>query len=195
MNIVNDARKLALSKKSPPKVLFEISENKALDLCGEFSEANKVVVHVGVCLMDIMLEEALVANKVSEHVQMCVIAAREFLANYDIPQEDKDKIINCVEAHHKNVEFKCIEAEICANADCYRFIHPRGFFYYLILLGGERSQEFSKVLDQAEYKIDEKRKILSLQQCKDELAEYYDSLKKFIDDARNFKTEKTNSSY
>ncbi len=186
MDIIKDARELALSKKAPPRILFEISEKKALELCDYFKEADKKIVHLGACLMDIMLEEALSGNKISKHVQMSVEAAKEFLGKYDISSDDKNKVINCVEAHHKGVEFKCIEAEICANADCYRFIHPRGFFYYLTLLGGERGQDFVKCLDQAEYKLDEKKNILSLQQCKDELDGYYNSLKKFINDARNF---------
>lgn len=182
---ITDAKKLAYSKKSPPRIFLEISEAKALELCKQFSKADKNIVQLGHFLMDIMLEEALADNKVSEHVKMSTKAAREFLNSYNISPEDKNKIINCVEAHHGAVEFNCIEAEICANADCYRFIHPRGFFYYLTLLGGERAQEFSKVLDQAEYKLDEKKNILSLQYCKDELAPYYSSLKKFINDARN----------
>jgi len=182
--IITAARKLALSKKTPPKILFEISEKKALELCDKFKKADKNIVNIGICLMDIMLEEALAANKVSEHVKMGIEATKKFLNKYDISQEYKDKVINCIEAHHGAVEFKCTEAEICANADCYRFIHPRGFFYYLTILG-ERKQEFSKVLDQAEYKLDEKKNILSLQYCKDELDEYYNSLKKFINDARN----------
>lgn len=186
MSIVDDARKLAISKKTPSKVLFEISENKALELCDKFSEADKNIVHIGVCLMDLMLGEARAAGKISQHVQMGVKATKEFLAKHDISQTDKDKIVNCVEAHHKDIPFSCIEAEICANADCYRFIHPRGFFYYLTHLAGERGMEFLACLDQAEYKLDEKKEILSLQFCKDELAGYYDALKQLIKDARNF---------
>lgn len=181
--IIEEARNLALSKTTPPKIFLEISEKKALELCKKFKEADKKVVHIGVFMMDIMLSEALSQDKVSEHVNMSIEATQEFLEKHDISAEKKAKIINCVAAHHKNIEFSCIEAEICANADCYRFIHPKGFFYYLTLLN-ERTKEFSKILDQAEYKLDEKYAILSLQDCKNELEDYYIHLKAYINDSR-----------
>lgn len=162
---------------------FYISEKKALELAVKFPNADKIVVHVGICLMDIMLTEAMRDNKLSEHIPMSVEAAKDFLDSYPLADTDKAKIVNCVEAHHQDVPFTCIEAEICANADCYKFIHPAGFFYYLTLLG-QRGLEFSKCLDQAEAKLDEKNKILSLQYCKDELSGYYVTLKKYIAEAR-----------
>jgi hypothetical protein len=112
-------------------------------------------------------------------------AAQKFIKDFDLDKEKKEKIINCIEAHHGKVEFKCIEAEICANADCYRFVHPRGFFAYLTLLG-KRQVDFNECLNQVEYKLDEKHGILTLDICKKELEEYYQTLKKFIDDSRKF---------
>ncbi len=181
--IIEDARKLALSKKAPAETLLLISEKKALELCEDFEEADKNIVHIGALMMDIALKEALKEGRVGEHVQMSVKETEEFLSKYDLSREDKEKIINCVEAHHKDVPFTCIEAEICANADCYKFIHPRGFFFYLTLLG-KRGFSFEECLDQAEKKLDEKRNILSLTQCKEELEAYYKTLKQFIEDGR-----------
>lgn len=186
MDIIKEAKEYAVLKKSPPLILLEIPEKKVVELSEKFSQIDKLIVHVGVLLMDIMIADALKMGKIEEHVKMSMDATKEFLKNYDIPEEDKNKIIHCVEAHHRNVPFESMEAEICANADCYKFIHPRGFFYYLTLLGGERGLGFSQCLDQAEKKIDEKYKILSLPVCKSELEDYYNNLKKYINDARNF---------
>ena len=134
--------------------------------------------------MDLKLGQSFKDDKVSQHVQMSVEATREFLNRFDIDEISKQKILNCVEAHHGNTPFKCIEAEICANADCYRFIHPKGFFVFLTILG-KRSPNFSDCLTNAEKKMDEKHSILSLDICKQELEEYYRVLKKFIDDVKN----------
>ena len=79
MNIASDARELALSRKSPARVHFEISEQKAIELCDKFGEANKTIVQVGVSLMDIMLKEAMSKDKISEHVQLGVDFRKEFL--------------------------------------------------------------------------------------------------------------------
>lgn len=189
MEIITAARTLALQEiekyGTPPPILFEISKKKALKLAEQLN-ADKIIVSVGILLMDLKLGQALKENRLSEHVAMSVAGAKEFLEQFSIDGEMKSKIINCVEAHHKDVPFNCIEAEICANADCYRFIHPRGFFAYLSLLAGERGLDFPEILNQAEKKLDEKHAILSLKTCEQELEGYYQTFKKFLADAREF---------
>lgn len=187
MDIIQESRKLAISEIEkfglPNLVHFEISERKAIELAEKLN-ADKTIVQIGVHLMDLKIGQSFKENKVSQHVQMSVEATREFLSKFDINEISKQKILNCVEAHHGNIPFKCAEAEICANADCYRFIHPKGFFVFLTILG-KRSPSFSECLINAESKMDEKYNILSLDVCKAELEEYYHTLKKYISDAKS----------
>jgi predicted SpoU family rRNA methylase len=185
MEIVDEARKFAVAEIDehglPNIVHFEISEKKALELAEKLN-ADKTIVHVGVCLMDLKLGQSLKENRISEHVKMSVESTKEFLNRFDIDNASKEKIINCVEAHHGG-PYKCTEAEICANADCYRFIHPKGFFVYLTVLG-RRFKDFLDALNAAEKKMDEKHGILSLDVCKNELEKYYQALKGFIKDSK-----------
>ena len=60
--------------------------------------------------------------------------AKEFLEKNEINSEDSKQILNCVEAHHGKVPYTCIEAEICANADCYRFLTPKNMLTSAILI-------------------------------------------------------------
>jgi hypothetical protein len=185
---IQESRKLAISEIEkfglPNLIHFEIAEKKAIELADKLN-ADKTIVQIGIYLMDLKLGQAFKEDKISEHVQMSVEAAKEFLDKFDIDEISKRKIINCVEAHHGKIPFECLEAEICANADCYRFIHPKGFFVFLTTLG-KRSADFYECLTNAENKMDEKYNILSLELCKQELEKYYQTLKKFIDDARRF---------
>jgi len=96
-------------------------------------------------------------------------------------EETKRKILNCIEAHHGEVSFICKEAEICANADAYRFLHPKGFFATLIFIGKDLG--FEKTLNLLDQKIDEKCKILSIDICKKELGKYCDQFKELIKSA------------
>ena len=188
MNISQKSRQYAISeieKFGAPHLLhFEISEKKGTELA-EKLKANKDIVKAGVCLMDLKLGQAMKEGKLSQHVEMSSVATKKFLEKFELDEISKNKIINCVEAHHSDIPFECIEAEICANADCYRFIHPKGFFVFLTILG-KRSPNFSECLTNAEKKMDEKYAILSLDICKQELEEYYRTLKKYIDDIRSF---------
>ncbi|MBU2545362.1 hypothetical protein KKC65_02845 [Patescibacteria group bacterium] len=187
MNIIQEAKKYAISEKekfgTPSLVHFEIVEKKATELAEKLN-ADKKIALVGVYLMDLKLGQALKEDRLSEHVAMSVEASKEFLNGFDIDDTEKDKIINCVEAHHKDIPFKYIEAEICANADCYKFIHPKGFFSYLTVLG-KRYPNFEDSLNQAEKKLEEKYKILSLDVCKNELEYFYEAIRDLIKKARN----------
>lgn len=129
--------------------------------------------------MDIKLGQALKEGRIQDHVKMSVDATREFLEQFDLGKKEKDKILNCVEAHHGTVPYTCLEAEICANADCYRFLHPKGFLVFMHMLG-KREGSFEKALRYAEEKLEEKYKIISLDICKKETDEYYRLLKKLI---------------
>ena len=128
--LITDIKDIAIKNVSEPKLL-EFSLDKGLELANYYN-ANPDIVYIGMCFMDIKLKEALSLNKQSEHIKMAVIFAKDFMKDYDISNDDKEDIINCIEAHHKTVPFKCLEAEICANADCYIFIHPIGVIFIRI---------------------------------------------------------------
>jgi len=167
----------------PTLLSFEISEKKALELTKKLS-ADKEITLLGVYLMDLKLGEARAQNKLNEHIKMSVKATREFLEKFDLEKEIKEKIINCVEAHHGEVPFICKEAEICANADCYRFLHPKGFL--AAISGFVKIYGLEKGLKYTEMKIDEKYKILSLDICKKELEKYYFQFKRILKVARAY---------
>ncbi|MBU0953774.1 MAG: hypothetical protein KKA90_05165 [Nanoarchaeota archaeon] len=188
MGIIEAARNFARSETeqygTPILVHLEISEKKAIELAEQLG-ADKKIVQVGTNLMDVKLGQAIKENKREHHIEMSAEATRDFLNNFELSDKERQKIINCVEAHHGTVPFKSREAEICANADCYRFIHPKGFFAFLLLLG-KRGGSFAECLARAEEKMEEKHNTLSLDICKKELEHYYIALKQFIKDARSF---------
>ena len=187
MDLIKESKEYALSEiekyGAPILVHFNLSERKAIELAKKLN-ADETIIKVGMALMDLKLGQALKEKRLPEHVSMSVESSKIFLKKFNLDNETENKIINCIEAHHKHVDFNCIEAEICANADCYRFIHPRGFFAYLTLLG-KRYDNFDDCLIQAEMKINEKQNILSLDICKEELDKYYKTLKIFITDSKN----------
>jgi len=183
-DIVREARRLALKEIEefgiPNLIHFEISEKKVIELC-ERLNTDKTIALTGYYLMDLKLGEAFRLNKIEDHIKMSLSVARPFLEKFGLDKETKEKIINCIEAHHGGVPFICKEAEICANADAYRFLHPKGFFATLIFIG--RDLGFEKTLNLLDQKIDEKYKILSIDICKKELGKYYDRFKELIKDA------------
>lgn len=184
--IIQKARELALSEIEkngiPIKEHFDLANTKGQELAGKLG-GDKEVVLLGTILMDLKIGECLKEGKLPEHVQRSSKAAQEFLNHFKLGEKKKNMIINCIEAHHKDVPFSCKEAEICANADCYRFLHPRGVLAYFKVLG-TRFTEFEKVVEVAQAKLEEKKKILSLEICKRELEPYYISFKEMFQEAK-----------
>ena len=184
--LVKEARNYAISEINkyglPLLILFEIAEKKAIKLAENF-DVDLDIIKIGMYLMDLKLGQAIKENKESEHIEISVKAAKEFLDKFDVDQLLKDKIINCIESHHGKVPFKFLEAEVCTNADCYKFLHPKGFLAYLNILG-KRNLNSAETLNRMEEKLDEKYKLLSLEVCKKELEEYYKMFKKIVIGAR-----------
>lgn len=171
---------IEISKQNAPssQVFFDIAFEKANILSEEY-KADKDIVLVGLSLMDIKLQEAKKKGDISKHVLMASEFSSKFLKDYDITEEEFNKIINCIEAHHGKIPFKCIEAEIVANADCYRFIYPLGAFSYLEILAN-RSNDTIQNIKQLEFKQKEKYNMLSLEKAKEELYSYYDHFSKLF---------------
>ena len=184
--IIEKAKRWALeeTKRYGTPILphIELSNQKGQELARKLN-VDKDLVMIGTLLMDIKLGQCFKEGKLSEHIERSAEATKKFLRQFNLVEETKKKIINCVEAHHGTTEFICKEAEICANADCYRFLHPKGMFNYFTLLGS-RFDKFGDALELANKKLEEKHNILSLDVCKEELEPYYKMFKELFKKAR-----------
>lgn len=178
--LVQDTFKLANETIPTSQEHIYIAFEKGKELA-QYYNADTEIVLIGLYLMDYKLKEARKFGKKQEHVKMATDFAKEFLKNYTITKEENKKIINCIEAHHRKVPFECLEAEICANADCYRFLSSKGILAYLCFLA-TKFDNLSDILKKILEKMDEKYEILSLDKAKNELEESYLTFKKIFND-------------
>jgi len=129
-------------------------------------------------LMDCMLGTAYKEARMPDHISMSAKKAGAMLSEYsDISDEVKENIVSCVREHHGFKKFSSLEAEICCNADCYRFSSIRGF------IGGihhGREMQLKDLLNLYKDKSDEKWNALSLDICKKELEPEYKAIQKLI---------------
>jgi len=172
---------LELAKNNVVSIdILNFSLKKGEELAESY-HASKEIVFIGLCLMDLKLQEARALGDLKQHVAMGSAFAKDFLKNYDITTEEFNKIIHCIEAHHKEIPFECIEAEICVNADCYLFIHPVGVLHYLNLWA-TRTDNLIEQVTQVKLKLEEKYRFISLDKAKSDLEEYYQMFLKIFDE-------------
>lgn len=145
----------------------------------EHLNANIELVKIGVMLMDIKGGEARSVGRLEEHVRMSAEYAEDILDKHKVDEKQKQLLLNCVLAHHGNVPYESLEAEICANADCYRFLHPKGVFTFIQTVT-KRGKNQNEAIDMVLAKLEEKHNILSLDICKQELEPFYQQIKKLL---------------
>ena len=172
----SDSQQWALSEIEkygfPSKLNFETSNKKGQELA-EVYGLNKDLVLIGTTLMDIKLGEAKHLKQLKEHIQMGVDEVKLFLKKYSILDKEKEIILNSVKFHHGTDDFKSKEAEICANADCYRFLEIENVFDN-INSSLKNGLTFKDAISHARDKMDEKFNILTLNECITELKPNYD---------------------
>ncbi len=177
--IVNKIALEEIEKTGGPSLShYNLSIEKGIEIAKAL-KADVELVKCGIALMYIKLGEAMKLGKQSEHVKMSADFAKLILKENGVNEKDAELLLNCVEAHHGKVAYKSLEAEICANADCYRFIHPQGVFTFIQTVT-KRGKAQNEAIEMVLAKLEEKHDILSLPICKQELEPIYQEIKKML---------------
>lgn len=171
--------------KSELGVLDDLALEKALDLAKKYN-ANETIIRIAMNFMDSKLPEASKEGVPKEHIARGLKVCEEYLEKLvDASKEDKENILACVREHHGCEKYFSIESEICANADCYKFMSPRGIMAYASILA-RRHNNLDMEWDMLEAKMDEKSKIVTMEDVKKELETTYKIFKEMLDKARNY---------
>ncbi len=149
---------------------------------GKKLNANVDVIKLASRFLDIKLGEANQQKKIAEHVTMALGFAKEFLTSYPLEEDLKQKIFYCITEHHAK-KFSCIESEICANADCYKFLVPKKILR-MFYNWKQRGYNFEEIFMLAEEKVDERWNSLTLDICKKELEPSYKKIVEFLELAK-----------
>ena len=163
-----------------------IHYNISLEVCERFAEIYNVdpnIVKSGIALADIKVGYCMKNGIWPQHIQKGYEYAEEILNKLEVDEKTKELLLHCVLAHHGDIPYKSIEAEIVANSDCYRFLTPAGTVTHF-QFATKKGLTHNDAIDMVLSKIEEKMKIVSLKEAKEELTPYYQSVTKFLQDAK-----------
>ncbi len=184
-SIINDLDQIIIVEIAkyniPPLEDYNDTANIAVKLAKQLN-ADVGIVQLGTKLMHVKLGEAISQKKVHEHTNMAIGFAMDFFKNYPINDTIKNKVIASIK-EHKDKQFSCKEAEICANASCYKYLLPRKIFKLFYNLRQE-GYNFDEIFFLVEEKVEEKWDSLTLEICKKELEENYKLIKNFLEVSR-----------
>ena len=179
ISLIEKSKALALTEIGvfgmPNRFHFEIA-NRQGQILAEKLGADKQVILLGTIFMDLKIGQAIKEGRLAEHVIMSAEAARGFLKERRTDPNLVDQVVSCILSHHATIPFASKEAEICANADCYRFLTFRGVVSFIAQLG-RREMDLEGIVDYVGRKVEEKWAIVSLTEVKTELEPCYRKLK------------------
>jgi hypothetical protein len=157
-----------------------LARDKGIEL-SEKLNGNRFIVEIGTYLMDCEIGTAIKEGRIQDHIQLSLQKAKELFDKY--PELDSDIRTNleqCILQHHGGLKFHSIEAEICCNADCYRFASLKGVALGLRYF---RDYEFETLISLLSTKLEEKHSALTLNICIDELEPQYPIIKELFKSA------------
>lgn len=167
---------------APSKFQVDFANEKGQWLAKQLN-ANENIVELGTLLMDCKLGLAYKEGRIKDHIQMSREKAEEILStDSQITEQEKEVILDCVKQHHGSSKFSSLEAEICCNADCYKFASVKGVIGSIKNNGDMPLNDMVKLFLE---KADEKWQALSLDMCKKELKPEYEAIRTLLSNYRS----------
>ena len=159
--LINVLRKELYAKSSPGEVLNNLMEDKLKKIVSKYTH-DEDALWIGSYLADLFITEAKDDGNIKLHVPMALKYAHELIVKYDISKKRSDIIIEIINTHHGGKQ-KCIEAKLFKNADCFKFLEPKGVFYLISVVSkGKTEESLKEAIEYARLKVGEKFRLVDL---------------------------------
>jgi hypothetical protein len=164
--LIEKLRKEFWDKPYPSYILKKIGEEKLIEFEKEY-EVDHDALWIGAHIADMFISEAVKLGAMPQHVPMALDFAREiFKQNPAITDKQQKIIIEIIGTHHGG-EQKFIESKIFKNADCFKFLEPKGVFNFFADIfnreqDGNEEERITKAIQAVMYKVEEKYSLVDL---------------------------------
>lgn len=148
------------SKPSPGEVLNTITDNKLIEISKSYLH-NHDCLWVGTYLADLFITEAKGTGDIKKHVPMALEYAHEIIASENIQKQDAEIILEIIATHHGGKQ-KHIESKLFKNADCFKFLDPKGVFHIFSAMYDGTEKGFEKAIQYTMFKVEEKFSLVDL---------------------------------
>ncbi len=170
MNLVENARQLmykqTIKNKSPPWLLTELAVKKGEELAEKY-KVDKRLVLASLYLAHTVFSNVWKGKIQKNHPNLSCKFVKRYLDKWGVKQKEQEIILNSIEAHHDKVPTKSLTAEVVKNAECFKFVTVQGSLIFLHALG-LRKIPFEEAVEKVIEKMEQKRRLLTLNDCKKE---------------------------
>ena len=169
-DIIEKSRQLmyeqTLKNGNPPLALTDLAVQKGRELAKKY-KANEDLVVISLYLAHTVFDQERKSEIQKNHPALSAEFDKKYLEQWGVDEKDQKIILNAIQAHHAKVPIESLEAEIMKNAECYKFVTLKGCLIFLHDLGN-RQMTFKESVEYVLYKMNQKLKLLTFDDCKKE---------------------------
>ena len=167
MNIVQLSKDLMYQQtkinKAPAWRLTELAILKGKELAQKYQVDERLVL-TSLYLAHTVFSPIWAGEIQQNHTRLSAEFSRKFLDEWKVSEEEQKIILNSIRAHHNEVETETKIAEIVKNAECFKFVTVEGSLIYLHEWG-LRKVSYDEAREKVLQKMEQKRKLLTLEEC------------------------------
>ncbi|MDQ6985178.1 MAG: hypothetical protein Q9M91_01365 [Candidatus Dojkabacteria bacterium] len=161
--LIKKLRSDLYAKPIPGVVLNDLMEVKLKKLAKKYKHDSEAL-WIGSYVADLFIVEA--RRDTGNHMNHLPIASEyaknELFPNYNFTDHQQEIILEIIEKHHSSEEKKYIETKLFTNADCFKFLEPKGAFHLFGAVYGREGGDFKKAIDMVMFKAQEKYDLVDL---------------------------------
>lgn len=182
MNIVQLSRDLMYQQtqinKAPAWRLTELAILKGKELAEKYQEDERLIL-TSLYLVHTVFSPIWAGEIQQNHPNLSAEFSKSYLDEWQVPIEEQKIILNSIQAHHDKMKTETKIAEIVKNAECFKFVTMEGALIYLHEWG-RRQVEYEEARDKVLQKMEQKRKLLTLDECIKEAEENCKKIRKLF---------------
>lgn len=164
--------------KAPAWRLTELAILKGKELAKKYNESEKLIL-TSLYLAHTVFSPIWEGEIQKNHPKLSSEFANKYLEEWKVPENEKKIILNSIEAHHDHIRTETKVAEIVKNAECFKFVTIEGSLIWLHELG-LRQIDYDEAKDKVIKKMEQKRKLLTLEDCIKEAEKNCEEIKKLF---------------
>ncbi len=182
MNLVEMSRDLMYQQtqlnKAPAWRLTELAILKGKELAQKYQEDERLIL-TSLYLAHTVFSPIWAGEIQQNHTNLSAEFSQKYLDEWQVPRKEQKIILNSIQAHHDKVKAETKIAEIVKNAECFKFVTVEGALIYLHEWG-RRQVEYEQARQKVLQKMEQKRKLLTLDECVKEAEENCQDIRKIF---------------
>lgn len=158
--LIDELKSILNSKPAPGPILNNLTEVKLKELSKNYKHDSDAL-WIGSLIADMFITEAKDTGNILLHVPMALDYAKEIIKKNSIPKNQAEIVLELIETHHGG-EQKFIESKLYKNADCFKFLDPKGVFHIFSAFYKNDEASFKEAIEYAMFKLEEKYSLIDL---------------------------------